>query len=203
MILITGGTGTSGSQVVDQLRASGKPFRVLVRNPAKAESLKGPGVEIVAGDLAKPDSLGAALAGVERVFVLSPPAPNQAELEANLVNAAKRAGVKHVVKFSAMTASPNSPSRFPRAHGQVEEHIKQSGLSWTFLRPTFFMQNLLGLAPMVRDGTIYQPAKKSRAAFVDTRDIAAVAVQALIGAGHESKAYDITGPDLVNYDEVA
>ena len=203
MILITGGTGTTGGQVVQQLRATGKPFRVLARDPAKAQALRGPGVEVVASDLAKPDSLSGALAGIERAFLLSPPAPNQVEIESNLVNAAKNAGVKHVVKFSAMTADPKASSRFPRAHGQIEEIIKASGLAWTFLRPTFFMQNLLGLAGMVREGTIYQPAKKSRAAFVDTRDIAAVAVQALIGTGHEGKAYEITGPDLVNYDEVA
>jgi uncharacterized protein YbjT (DUF2867 family) len=203
MILITGGTGTSGGQVVQQLRATGKPFRILARDPAKAEGLKGPGVEVVAGDLAKPGSLAAALAGVEKVFLLSPPAPDQVEVETNLVNAAKNAGVKHIVKFSAMTADAKAPPRFPRAHGQIEDVIKASGLAWTFLRPPFFMQNLLGLAGMVREGTIYQPAKKSRAAFVDTKDIAAVAVQALIGTGHEGKAYEITGPDLVNYDEVA
>ncbi len=141
--------------------------------------------------------------GIERVLLLAPPVPNQVELETNLVSAAKAAGVRHIVKFSAMTADPKSPSRFPRAHGEVEQKIRDSGMAWTFLRPTFFMQNMLGLAGMVKGGTLYQPAGKSKAAFVDTRDIAAVAVSALTGVGHEGKAYDITGPELLSYDDIA
>jgi uncharacterized protein YbjT (DUF2867 family) len=203
MILVTGGTGTSGAPVVEQLRAKGVAFRAMVRNPQKAEGLRGPKIEVVAGDLAKPDSLAAALKGIERVFLLSSPAPNQTELETNLVNAAKAAGVRHIVKFSAMTADPKAVSRFPRSHGQIEEQIRKSGLSWTFLRPTFFMQNLLGFADMVRQGVIYQPAGKSKAAFVDTRDIAAVAVAALTEPGHEGKAYEISGPQLLSYDDIA
>lgn len=203
MILITGATGTSGTPVVEQLRAKGVAFRAMVRNPQKAESLRGPNVEVVAGDLAKPESLGAALKGIDRLFLLSPPVPDQVELETNLVNAAKAAGVRHIVKFSAMTADPDVVPRFPCAHGKVEEAIRRSGLAWTFLRPTFFMQNLLGFADMVRQGVIYQPAGKSKAAFVDTRDIAVVAVAALTEPGHEGKAYEITGPQLLSYDDVA
>jgi uncharacterized protein YbjT (DUF2867 family) len=203
MILIIGGTGTSGTPVVEQLRAKGVPFRLMARDPKKLASVDWPGGTIVAGDMSRPDSLGAALNGIERVFLLCSPMPNQVELETNVVKAAKEAGVRHIVKFSAMTAEPNATSRFPRAHGKVEEQIRKSELSWTFLRPTFFMQNLLGLADMVRHGVIYQPAGKSKAAFVDTRDIAAVAVAALTEPGHEGKTYSITGPEVVNYDDVA
>jgi uncharacterized protein YbjT (DUF2867 family) len=203
MILITGGTGTSGTPVVEQLSATGVPFRLMVRDPKKLASVDWPEGTIVAGDMSRPGSLGPALKGIERLFLLCPPTPNQVELETNLLNAAKAAGVRHVVKFSAMTAEPNATSRFPRAHGKVEEQIRKSGLSWTFLRPTFFMQNLLGLADMVRQGVIYQPAGNSKAAFVDTRDIAAVAVAALTEPGHEGKAYNITGAELLSYDDVA
>lgn len=203
MILITGGTGNSGGEIVRTMASKGVPFRILARNPAKAASLKSPGVEIVAGDLADPASLPVALKGVERVLLLAPPVPDQVELESNLVNAAKAAGVAHIVKFSAMTADTKSPSRFPRAHGQVEDLIKKSGLAWTFIRPTFFMQNLLGLAGMVKQGTLYQPAGTAKAGFVDTRDIAAVAASALTESGHAGKAYDVTGPELLGYDDVA
>lgn len=203
MILLTGATGNSGSEVAQQLGTKGARFRALARNPAKATTLKNSGAEIVAGDLADPASLGAAFEGVDTVFLLAPPLPNQEELEANLLDAAKKARVRRIVKFSAMTADPKSTSRFPRAHGKIEEKIRASGLAWTFIRPTFFMQNMLGLAEMVKGGTIYQPAGKSRASFVDTRDIAAVAVAALTEPGHDGKAYDVTGPELLNYDDVA
>lgn len=203
MILITGATGTSGSEIVRQLAATGARFRVLARNPEKAASLRLAGVELVAGDLAKPQSLAAALIGVDRVLLLSGPDPRQVEVQGNLVEASKRAGVRHIVKFSAMTADPASTSRFPRWHGQTEQQIRNSGLSWTFLRPTFFTQNLLSMADMIKSGTIYQPAADSKASFVDVRDIAAVAVKALTEGGHEGKAYDITGPELLSYHDIA
>lgn len=203
MILITGGTGTAGGEIVSQLAATGTPFRAMVRNPEKAVALKLTGVQIVTGDLEKPQTLAAALQGIDQVLLLSSPSPNQVALERNMVAAAKAAGVRHIVKFSAMTADPNSPSRFPRVHGQVEQAIRESGLEWTFLRPTFFMQNLLELAGMVKGGTIFQPAGDSKAGFVDTADIAAVAVEALTEPGHEGQAYDITGPELLSYHDIA
>lgn len=203
MILITGGTGTVGGEIVSQLAATGTPFRAMVRSPQKAAALKLTGVQIVPGDLEKPETLPAALHGIDQVLLLSSPSPNQVTLEGNMIAAAKAAGVRHIVKLSAMTADPNSPSRFPRTHGQIEQSIRQSGLQWTFLRPTFFMQNLLGLAPMVKTGTIFQPAGDSKAGFVDVADIAAVAVETLTEPGHEGKAYDITGPELLSYHEIA
>ncbi len=162
MILVTGGTGSSGSEIVEELAAKGIKFRMLARNPGKV-AVREEGIEIVAGDLAQPRSLGEALKGVERVLLLAPPVPNQVELESNVVDAAKQAGVRHVVKFSAMSADPKSPSRFPRVHGEVEQKIRASGLAWTFLRPTFFMQNFFMMADMIKGGTIFQPAGTSKA----------------------------------------
>lgn len=203
MILVTGGTGTAGGEIVSQLASTGTPFRALVRDPKKAVALKATGVQIVAGDLSIPQTLPAALDGIDQVLLLAPPVPNQVQLEESLVSAAKDAGVRHVVKFSAMSADPKARSRFPRVHGQVEQMIRESGLEWTFLRPTFFMQNFLQLAGMVKAGTIYQPAGNGKAGFVDAADIAAVAVEALTEPGHEGKAYEITGPELLDYHDVA
>jgi uncharacterized protein YbjT (DUF2867 family) len=203
MILVTGGTGTAGGEIVSQLAATGTPLRAMVRDPTKALTLRLTGVEIVPGDLSKPETLAPALKGIDQVLLLSGPNPKQVVLEGNLVDAAKKAGIRHIVKFSAMTADRNSPSTFPCWHGQIEQHIQDSGLAWTFLRPTFFMQNLLDLADMVKQGTIYQPAGDSKAGFVDAEDIAAVAVEALTEPGHEGHAYDITGPELLTYHDIA
>jgi uncharacterized protein YbjT (DUF2867 family) len=203
MILVTGGTGTSGSEIVRQLAASGAKFRAMARNPARAESLRAPGVEIVAGDFDRPETLDAALRGVDRVLLLTPPDERQVEHNARFVEAAKRAGVRHVVKFSAAGADPASQARFLRQHGEAERAIQSAGFAWTFLRPPFFMQNLLGLAGMVKGGTLYQPAGEGRAAFVDVRDIAAVAVKALTQDGHEGKVYDVTGPRSLGHADIA
>jgi uncharacterized protein YbjT (DUF2867 family) len=203
MILVTGGTGTSGSEIVKQLAAAGAKFRAMARNPGGADSLRLPGVEVVAGDFERPESLDAALRGVSKALLLTPPDERQVEQQARFVDAAKRAGVRHVVKFSAAGADPASPARFLRQHGEADRAIQSSGLAWTFLRPPFFMQNLLGLAGMVKGGTLYQPAGEGRAAFVDVRDIAAVAVNALTQDGHEGKAYEVTGPRPLSHHDIA
>src|SRR4051794_41654442 len=142
MILVTGGTGTSGSEVVKQLSAAGAKFRAMARNPGRAESLRLPGVEVVAGDFDKPETLDAALRGVDRAFLLTPPDERTVEHQTRFIDAAKRAGVRHLVKFSALLADPASPARFIRWHGEVDRLIESSGLKWTLLRPPFFMQNL-------------------------------------------------------------
>ena len=203
MILVTGGTGTSGCEIVNQLAAAGSRFKAMARDPSRAQSLRLPGVEVVAGDFDRPETLGAALTGVERVLLLTPPAERQVEHNARFLEAARRTGVRHVVKFSAAGADPDSPARFLRQHGEAERAIQSSGLAWTFLRPPFFMQNLLGLAGMVKGGTLYQPAGEGRAAFVDVRDIAAVAVKALTQDGHLGKVHDITGPRAISHHEIA
>src|SRR5947209_6492307 len=203
MILITGGTGQSGVEIVRQLAATGTHFRALVRNPAKADAVRLNGVEIVRGDMADKQSLAPALKGIDRVLLLSSPDATFVEAQGTVISAAKQAGVRHIVKFSAMTADPKSPSTFPRMHGQTEDLVRASGMAWPFLRPTFFMQNFLGLSQMVKQGTMYQPAGEGKAALVDIRDIAAVAVKTLTEPGHESKAYEITGPELLSYQAIA
>jgi uncharacterized protein YbjT (DUF2867 family) len=203
MILVTGATGTSGAAIVRALLERAERPRVLVRDPEKAAALLGDDVEIARGDTNDPDSLDAALEGVDRTLMLSPSIPELAQLEANVVDAAQRAGVKHVVKFSVFGADANSSMRFQRQHAESERRLKDSGIAWTMLRPTFFMQNLFGLRDSIRGGAIYMPTGDGRASHVDVRDIAAVAAVALTDSGHEGKAYEITGPQSLSYADIA
>jgi len=203
MILITGGTGNCGGEIVRQLAGTGTRFRMLVRDPKKAQANKPRSAELVVGDLAKPETLEAALKGIDVALLLGAPTPDQLQQELNFVEAAERVGLPRIVKFSAMTASPQSPSRFPRVHGQIEERIRKTKMAWTFLRPTFFSQNLLGLADMIKQGTIYQPAGVGKSSPVDIRDIASAAVQTLLKPGHEGNAYDLTGSESIDYHEIA
>jgi uncharacterized protein YbjT (DUF2867 family) len=204
MILLTGATGVSGRPIARQLAAAGTSFRVLARNADKARAeLNVPQAEVVQGDLSDAASLAKALAGVTVLLLNSSPTPDIATLQNGVIDAARKAGVKHVVKFSAAGAQAGSPVRFGNLHGQVEDHLKQSGLAWTILRPTFFHQNLLGSAGGVKaDGALYLPNGDGVAPFVDVRDIAAVTVQALLHPQqHAGKSYDITGPaDLSGHD---
>jgi uncharacterized protein YbjT (DUF2867 family) len=204
MILVTGATGNTGMEVVRLLTRSGARVRALVRNPEKAPTISGGGVETAAGDLEHPESLARALAGIEKVFLLSTGDPRQVELQGNLVTAAKKAGVKHIVKMSALGAALNSPVSLVRWHAQTEAQIEKSGIAFTHLRPHFFMQNMLMFAPSIaKEGAFYAPMKDGRISLVDTRDIAAVAAKALTEKGHEGKGYEITGPEAHSFAQLA
>lgn len=204
MILVTGATGKTGVDVVRGLAIVGAGVRALVRDAAKAPALRRPGVEVVVGDLGKPDSLQAALHGVDRVFLCSAADPRQVELQGNLVRAAKESGVQHVVKLSALGASLDSPVPFACWHAETEKQLISAGIPWTFLRPHYFMQNLLGLTTAIKaKGALSLPLKSAKFSLVDSRDVAAVAVETLTGAGHERKIYDVTGAEALSGADLA
>jgi len=201
MILVTGATGTIGSSTVKALKAKGASFKVGTRSP---EKLKGQGVEGVQFDWDKPETFGPALKGVEKVFVLTPIAEKQVEYTQALVDAAKKAGVKHIVKLSVMGADSEPGIALGRMHRGAEKAIKDSGIAWTMLRPTFFMENFFNYygADPKKDSTVYNPHGQGKAAWVDGRDVGEVAAAVLTGKGHEGKTYDLTGPEALGDAEV-
>lgn len=204
MILITGATGTNGSEITKQLLAQGSKVRILVRDSQKAASLQSLGAEIVEGSFSDIDSLKNALNGVEKAFMLSPLAAEMVQFQENFIEAAKTQNIQHLVKFSGMGASVEAPIEIARLHGQAEEMVEASGIPFTHLRPTSFMQNTLALAGSIKSqGAFYQPAGEAKISHVDVRDIASVAVKVLTEEGHLGKAYDITGPEPLSFDEIA
>ena len=121
----------------------------------------------------------------------------------SFVDAAKKGGVKHIVKLSQLGANPHSPGRFQRYHGAVENHILRSGIAHTFLRPNLFMQALLNFRSALSSGTLFAAARNAKVSIVDVRDIASVAERALSESGHEGKTYDITGPEALTHAQMA
>lgn len=204
MILVVGGTGTIGSEVVRLLKAQNASFRALVRDSAKTEALEAQGVETVAGDLRRPETLPDALHGVEKVFVVTPLALDQVEMRAALIAAAKAAGVQHVVMSTGMGAAPDAPVQIGRWHGENQRQLQETGMTWTFVQPGFFMQNLLMYGEAIRDkGEFYMPLGEGKVSWIDARDIAAVAVKALTEPGHENQAYPVTGPEALGGADLA
>jgi uncharacterized protein YbjT (DUF2867 family) len=198
MILVTGGTGLIGGEVVRLLSQAGVPARALVRDPHGGQEL--PGVTRVIGDLTLPETLPSVFAGCSKLFLLTGNSENAYELQRHALAAARDAGVTQVVKLSAFGASPHSNSMIGRMHYQIETEMQKSGLAWTMLRPHHFMQNLLGQADnIVNDGVVYSSSGDGRIPFVDTRDIAAVAVVALTQPGHTGRKYVITGGEALSY----
>ena len=201
MILVTGGTGRVGCHVVAGLLERGVPVRVLTRDPQRARDLLGDGVEVVKGDFSQPATLAPVVAGVERVYLVTPGAPDQVEQERNVVEAARRGGVSHIVKQSVIGASTESPSALVRWHAEAERVVETSGLSFTLVRPALFMQ--LAAELVGADGAIYSSVGEARLAFVDTRDVAAVAIAALTSRWHEGRTHTVTGPEALTWHEAA
>jgi uncharacterized protein YbjT (DUF2867 family) len=201
MILVTGATGTIGSATVKALKDKGAQFKVGARSPDK---LKGQGMEVVAFDWDKPETYAPALKGVDKVFLLPPTSDKQVEQTKMLVEAAKKEGVKHIVKLSVMGADAEPGIVLGRQHRDGEKAIQASGLAWTMLRPTFFMDNFTnfyGVDPK-KDSTVYGAWGDGKACWVDSQDLGEVAAAALTDKKHENKVYDLSGPEALSAAEV-
>ena len=204
MICITGAGGTVGSEVLKQLESTDARFRVAYFSKGKADRARAVGIDAAVIDYNQPDTLEEAFGGCDRLFLLGPNVLEQTRLELNAVEAAKASGVRHIVKQSVMGAEEDSYS-LANVHRPVERAIESSGLAWTFLRPNSFMQNVVTfMSETIRaEGALYSASGNAKIGHVDVRDIAAVAVHALTGGDHEGRAYTLTGPEALTYEEIA
>jgi uncharacterized protein YbjT (DUF2867 family) len=205
MLLVTGATGTNGRFVVQALLRAGQPVRAMVQDASRAADLQRLGAELVEGDFDRPDSLDVALAGVRRCLLLSPVHQELVERERRFVERAKKAGLEHLVKFSAIGAHPAASFTFGRQHGAAERLIIDSGLPFTFIQPNFFMQNLLSSVEPIRTrGEFYSSLGSAPASHVDARDIAAVIAAVLADPldRHAGRVHLVTGPEALTFAQV-
>lgn len=204
MILITGASGTVGSAVLKEVLKSGKPIRAMYRS--KEDAAKAPaGAAAAVADFADKQSLLSALNGVDTVFLVCSPVRELVQLESNVIDASREAGVSHVVLNSALGAGDYSKS-FPSWHRKVEDKLKASGITHTILRPNGFMQNILAyFAPSIRaQGAFYQSTGAAKINYIDVRDVAAVAARALLSPqAHSNQTYELNGPEALSHAEVA
>ncbi|TMR19398.1 NAD-dependent epimerase/dehydratase family protein [Nonomuraea turkmeniaca] len=187
MILVTGATGNVGSHVVRQLLEEGEKVRVLTRNPsghAFADQ-----VQVVTGDLTRPETLPEALSGIERAFLF----PVLQGID-GFLDVAKRARLRHVVMLSSVSVTWPEPGWVGEVHLRLERSVQASGLAWTFVRPDGLPTNDLVWAPQIIEGDVVRGRYGEAAtAPVDPRDIAAVAVRSLLD-GRAGEGYSVTGP---------
>jgi uncharacterized protein YbjT (DUF2867 family) len=201
MILITGASGNVGKEVLRQIAQTGNQVRATFQSASSAASAPS-GVEIAIMDYNRPQTVRDAVKGVERVFLVGPPTQNLPALERQAMEQIKQSGVRHVVKLSAMGGRE---ATFPSQHADSEDYIKSTGVAYTFLRPNRFMQNIVNYNAMTinTQDAFYSCQGDGKVSHIDIRDVAAVAVRALVESGHEGKVYTLTGPVALSNRQIA
>ncbi|HLZ63178.1 MAG TPA: SDR family oxidoreductase [Ktedonosporobacter sp.] len=209
MILVTGATGLSGSAVIREFARRSEPVRALVRSRAKASVFEAfPTVEVVEGDMLQPETLGEALKGVDRVLMISSARERMLQTQCTFIDACKEAGIRHIIKFSGKESGIGfNPENFRSTweHEHIEDYLEKSGIAWTHLRPSQFMQFYLPQALTgldVGESTLSLPMENARLSPVDVEDIAKVAFALLHSEGHEGKSYEMTGPEALTMEEI-
>ena len=208
MILVTGAAGLSGSIVMREFARKGIPVRGLVRSRARAEALQGlPGVETVEGNMLRPETLQGAFDGVDQALMISSSGAQMVDTQCTFIDAAKKAGLKRIVKFSGAESGVGFEAknfRFTRMHEEIERYLERSGIAWTHLRPSQFMQMYFRDAPsIIKSAAIFQAWGDTKLSPVDLEDVAKVALGLLTTNGHEGRSYDMTGPEALTMPQVA
>jgi uncharacterized protein YbjT (DUF2867 family) len=198
VILVTGATGKVGSEAIRLLGAQHHPARALVRDASRAPDAD---VEIVVGDFDRPDTIDAAMRGIETVLLVSPAVPAQ---EIAVIDSAVRQGARHIVKITSK-ASGDSPVDRRRGQAQIEAHLEATGLAYTLLRANVYMQNVLALATLIKQTSGFvMSAGDGQVGMIDVRDVAATAATVVTAPKeHIGRTYWLTGPDLITYTDIA
>jgi len=201
MILVTGASGTTGSRVVRQLTERGVAVRAMTRSTLDPA----PGVEVVRADFDDPASLAEAVTGVDAVYLVTAATTPTPHHDLALLAAATAAGVRRVVKLSAIGTGERFDGAVVGAwHLAAEDAVRASGLEWTILRPPNFASNLLWYAAAVRAGDpLPNMTGTGRIGVIDPADIAAVAAEALTTSLHIGQTYTLTGPELLGMPDQA
>ncbi|PSR53676.1 NAD(P)-dependent oxidoreductase [Adhaeribacter arboris] len=205
-ILVTGATGTVGNEVVKALSSEDVKVRAGVHSIIKGDRLKVfPNVDLVELDFARPESLKVAFTGVTRVFLVTPFTHNQVEIAKKLIDEAKQAGVKQIVRLSASGADAEPGIQLGRWHREIEKYLEITGIPYVILRPASFMQNFINFerTSIVQEGKIYQPLAEGKVSYIDAHDIAAVAKVVLTRPDFKNEILELTGPEAISVPEIA
>ena len=203
LILVTGATGNVGAEIVRQLSEGDRRVKIAQRNlQPTSNSSPSSNIEYVNFDFQQPSTFAQAFQGVKKVFLMRPPALSQVKTCIYpAIDSALAAGVEQIVFLSVLGAESNPII----PHAKVEKYIQSVGIPYTFLRASFFMQNLSTThrQDIQQRNEIFLPAGKGKTSFIDVRDIAAVGVRALTEVGHQNQAYSLTGSEALDYYQVA
>jgi len=205
-VLVTGATGRIGGQLVPRLAGYNDiAVRAFVRNAKKAASLEASGAELALGRLEDPQSVRIAVDGIDTVVLITPATPDAADQASSVLTAAKAAGVRKIVRISVFKAAVDGPTAITRLHGRTDIEIQESGLTYTILRPPFFMQNLFFMAAdsIAREGRLYFGIGYGKLGMIDLRDIVECAESCVISEAYGDQVFTLTGPESIGFHHIA
>ncbi len=204
-ILVTGATGTIGTDILCILNQKGAMgVRALVRDAEKAALVATYGAEPAIGVFEDRPALDSALSNIETVMLITPASSEAEEQASSLVDAAKAAGAQRIVRVSAIKADPGGPTNNTRAHGRTEVKIVASGLGHVFLRPNLFMQNLfMAVGQIKQHGQFSFAMGDGKMGMIDTRDVAACAVECAFSDSWDGQTLELTGPEALSFSDAA
>jgi uncharacterized protein YbjT (DUF2867 family) len=204
-VLVTGATGNIGGQLVPRLTAYDElEVSAFVRDEAKAGSLQEAGAKLVLGTFEDAQAVRAAVEGVDTVVLITAPNPNSADQASTVLTAAKEAGVRKIVRVSALKAAVDGPTDNTRQHGRTDNEIQASGLTYTILRPHFFMQNYFMAAQSIMgDGAMYWGMGDGKLGMVDVRDVVDCLEKSVISDEFDNQIFTPTGPESITFQDSA
>ena len=203
MIVIFGATGTIGTHLISSLSDKGIALRAVTSDASRIAALKAQGCEAMVADFDDPAALARTCKGAQKAFLVTPAHQEMGRWKANVVHATADAGVQHMVMSTGLGASPKARLTFGIWHSASQELLKESGMGWTLIQPTYFMQNLLWQSDSIANENTYLDDVGGPVSWVDARDIADVSTEALTGEGHLGKAYGLTGDEALSGDDIA
>jgi len=203
MILVTGATSVIGQKLCQLLTENNKSFRAMCRKEDQLENFRKQGIDAVLGKFEDPESLRSAMKGCTSLFLVSPPTENQLECEMNAINVAKQEQIAYIVKVSASDANLRSSVPWAKAHAHIDHHLRASGIAWTILKPTAFMQNFLTMTKPISKGFLPQVGGNGLVGYIDAQDIGRVAYHVLTEDHHKRATYYLNGPETLDMKEIA
>jgi uncharacterized protein YbjT (DUF2867 family) len=189
--------------LVEQLRAAGEQVRAVVRSAEKGQAAAALGAQVAVADVKDRSAFGTALEGADALFLNTASLPGFVEAQEAAIDTALSAGVRRIVRLSALGSSLDSPMSFGRGHAELDAYLQASGAVWTVLAPNGFFSNFVGMADSIRQGGIYINGGDGKVSMIDPRDIAAAAVVVLTQPGHDGRTYALTGPEAIGYADAA
>lgn len=205
-ILVTGATGRIGGQLVPRLAGyNDLAVRAFVRSAKKAAPLISSGAELALGRLEDPRSVRIAVDGIDTVVLITPATPDAADQASSVLAAARAAGVRKIVRISVFKAAVDGPTAVTRLHGRTDIEIQESGLTYTILRPPFFMQNLFFMAvdSLAREGRLYFGIGYGKLGMIDLRDVVDCAESCVVSDAYDDQIFTLTGPESIGFHHIA